>query len=563
MTRTASRARLRPERLIAAGRIVLGISALFAVWLDPTEPAKYAQVAYGLLVAYVVYAVSVAAIMWRVDGVSTRWPAFTHAADLVFFSLFIFFTAGPGSPFTVYFVFALLCATLRWQSRGTLWTAIASLGVFFTFGIYFGVWLGDPAFELLAFIIRGVYLVVLAVLLGYVGAQDRRTMREMWLLASWPQTSSRDAERLVEALLGYAAPLLDAPRAALVWTEPDAPWRRGVVWDRGRCTHHRHAADAGPVAAALERRSFIYTPPPRPRTIVQDADGPRFSLWSGDPIDPEFRRLLATGTILSVPLPSECFVGRLFVVGRADTTLDDVVIAEIVAGIVGARLDAFYLGEQLRQSAASEERIRVARDLHDGVLQSFTGIGLRLAAIRRQMATDHQAAETALEEVQRVLASEQRDVRFLIQELRPSTYADDELPLGVRLAELAQRMEREWDLRVQLQVDGAALVPASLDREVFHIIREALVNAARHGAASSARVLVTPPGGLEATGVSISISDNGRGFGFSGCYSADDLATLGLGPKTLRERVLALKGELSLESGPEGAHLRVVLPRAA
>jgi hypothetical protein len=130
--------RMRPERLIAAGRVVLAVSSLFAVWLDPDEPIRYATVAYGVLLAYVVYAVTVATLLWRVEAVPRLWPVVTHAADLACFSLFIFFT-DPTSPFTVYFVFALLAATLRWQVRGTMWTATIVIAVFFGFGLYFGI----------------------------------------------------------------------------------------------------------------------------------------------------------------------------------------------------------------------------------------------------------------------------------------------------------------------------------------------------------------------------------------------------------------------------------------
>ena len=107
----------RAERFIAAGRVVLATSSLFAVWLDPTEPAKFARVAYSLLVAYVVYSSFIALLVWRSDDPAGRQRAVTHAVDLAFFSLFIFFTAGPASPFTAYFVFSMVCATLRWQWR--------------------------------------------------------------------------------------------------------------------------------------------------------------------------------------------------------------------------------------------------------------------------------------------------------------------------------------------------------------------------------------------------------------------------------------------------------------
>jgi signal transduction histidine kinase len=127
----------------------------------------------------------------------------------------------------------------------------------------------------------------------------------------------------------------------------------------------------------------------------------------------------------------------------------------------------------------------------------------------------------------------------------------------VRLRELAERMEREWDLRVHLQIDAPDPLPAAVSRDVYHIIREALVNAARHGAASGAKVTLTA---ASQETVAVSIADNGRGFAFSGRYSAEELTQLNLGPKTLRERVLAMNGSLTLQSGPGGAALHVVLP---
>jgi len=553
--------RLRPERLIAAGRVVLAVSSLFAVWLDVDEPVRHAPVAYGVLLGYVVYAVAAAALLWRAETVSRFWPVVMHATDLVCFSLFIFFTDGPASPFTVYFIFALLSATLRWQARGTFWTALVVIAAFLGFGVYFSIVLNDPEFDLRAFIIRGVYLVVLAGLLGYVGTQDQRTLREMWRLAAWPQALRPDVESLAGALLAYAAPLLGAPKAVLTWGEIDTPWRQLAIWDRGTWTHERHRATLGLVDEAIRDRAFIYSCSPTRRTLVQDPNSPRLTLWLGEPVDPDFARRFTPGALVSVPIRGDTFEGRLFVVDKRDSTLDDLVLAEIVAGVIAARLDTFYLTKELSQAAATEERIRLARDLHDGVLQSFTAIALRLAAIRRVMGSDPAAAASAVADVQRVLASEQRDLRFFIQELRPSATPPEHGDLDGRLNDLAARMEREWDLRVELRLDGLGTrLPPSLCRDVYHIVREALVNAARHGAASVAQVTVGQTG---VDTIAVSIADNGRGFPFLGRYSADDLANMNLGPKTLRERVRAINGSLTLQSGPTGAELNILLPRDA
>lgn len=177
----------RPERLIAAGRVVLAASSLFAVWLDPSEPAKYARVAYFLLAAYLAYSVLIALALWRFEAPSRRARLATHLFDLHFFSLFIYFTAGAGSPFTAFFVFSLVCAALRWGWRGTAWTAAASLAALLAISVYFGEVVDDPDFQLHTSIIRGVYLAVVAMLLGYLGAHEEQTRRELSLLAAWPQ----------------------------------------------------------------------------------------------------------------------------------------------------------------------------------------------------------------------------------------------------------------------------------------------------------------------------------------------------------------------------------------
>jgi hypothetical protein len=77
----------RAERLIAGGRVVLAASSLFAVWLDPTEPAKFASIAYSLLVAYLIYAFGIALLV-VVRGSPVRGPQrlLSHAFDLAFFA---------------------------------------------------------------------------------------------------------------------------------------------------------------------------------------------------------------------------------------------------------------------------------------------------------------------------------------------------------------------------------------------------------------------------------------------------------------------------------------------
>lgn len=552
----------RQERLIGAGRVVLAASSLLAVWLDPSEPANHAQIAYGLLVAYLVYAALVALAVARAQAVPSGWRLATHVVDLLFFSLFIYFTAGPASPFTVYFVFALVCATLRWQWRGTLWTAVACLAAFLGAGLYFGEVLQDPAFELHRFIIRGVYLVVVAVLLGYLGVHEARVRAEMAALAVWPRGAAADPASILEEALPYAAGVVGAPDVVAVWTEGEEPWLEVAAWRGGALARERGAPDAyGPlVAEPLAGASFLCSDlRENPPSVLLAREG-RHERWRGEPMHPALSRRLTAPSVLSAPLRSDLLDGRLFFLGKAGMSSDDLLLAEVVATVVCERLEHLHLTGRLRHAAATEERIRLARDLHDGVLQSMTGVALRLEAARRQLDEEGDAARTTVEEVQRLIALEQRDLRFFIQELKPAANGTRgrEPELVPRLVELAQRIEREWDLRVEVDADGFdARVPETLAREVYHLVREALVNAARHGEASSVvvRIQEDPPGG-----VAITVIDDGRGFPFHGRYAGEALDALNLGPKSLRERVGALQGSLTVESSPAGSSVGIVLP---
>ena len=118
-------------------------------------------------------------------------------------------------------------------------------------------------------------------------------------------------------------------------------------------------------------------------------------------------------------------------------------------------------------------------------------------------------------------------------------------------------MEIEWGLRAEVRTERLEHIPESLAREVYLVVREALVNAVRHGEATAVQVEIA---GGEDGQLALSVTDNGRGFPVSGKFSHADLAGGDFAPRTLLERVTALRGILALESSPAGARLDIALP---
>src|SRR6266516_1257403 len=98
--------RIHAERPIAAARVLLAVSSLFAIWLDPAEPQRYVTAAYALLGMYVAYSLAVLPFAWR-RHTTRRFGLTTHLIDIAVFALLQFVTLGPSSPFFVYFVFSV------------------------------------------------------------------------------------------------------------------------------------------------------------------------------------------------------------------------------------------------------------------------------------------------------------------------------------------------------------------------------------------------------------------------------------------------------------------------
>ena len=124
--------------------------------LDPSEPVANAASVTTLLTAYMFYAAAAVWQTWIGRPLPRRLRLTGHAADVVFAVGVLAFTEAANSPFFVLVGFPLLSATLRWQSRGAIWTGISVIAAFTGLGLCTAaLGIGGP-FEPNAFIIRTI-----------------------------------------------------------------------------------------------------------------------------------------------------------------------------------------------------------------------------------------------------------------------------------------------------------------------------------------------------------------------------------------------------------------------
>jgi signal transduction histidine kinase len=552
---------LRAERQIATGRVALAAFSLLASWLDPDAPTRLTQSTQLLLIAYVDYALLVALVVWLAHMPLVRLGLVTHVVDLALFSLLPYVAQRSTTLFFAFFSFSLVAATLRWQWRGALWTAAAGLVALNGIGIFTATVLGAPAFELNTFIMRSGYLMVLAALLAYLGAHEERLRREMAELAAWPHVLVRDAELPQPLLLESAARILGAPRVVLAWEDPEEPWLRLASWSGGELRTSREAPETfhPVVAEPLAGLTFLSPNVRAPGASVLYLTPSELRSWRGSPIHPALQARFEMTAVLCLALHSECLDGHLFALGKRGMTADDLLLGEIVARQVASWMDQAFVSRRLRQAAVTDERLRLSRDLHDGVLQSLTGAALQLQTVQRLLDTNPQVARDRLTAIQWLIADQQRDLRFLIRDSKRASFGLTSGAAGLDgyVRDVVQRLGELWGLQVDLQVERLEAQSCEpLLYDVCLIIQEALVNAARHGAASAVRVAVAAEDGQ----LRIDVTDNGRGFPFQGEYDAAALFAQQLGPVMLKERVRSLGGTLVIHSTGAGARLDIRLP---
>ena len=204
-------------------------------------------------------------------------------------------------------------------------------------------------------------------------------------------------------------------------------------------------------------------------------------------------------------------------------------------------------GRELQRLQVLEERERIGKELHDGVIQSLFAVGMSLQGLASSTAEAEvvQRLEGAVEDVDHAI----RDLRNYIFGLRPGILADRQLDQA--LTEMASEFDARTGILTVVALDGeAASVLASRAGDVVQLAREALSNVSRHAEATTCRVsLLRGDGGLV-----LEIDDDGRGFDI-------ETTTWGMGLRNLRERAESLGGMLQVESTPgEGTTVRATFP---
>jgi nitrate/nitrite-specific signal transduction histidine kinase len=269
----------------------------------------------------------------------------------------------------------------------------------------------------------------------------------------------------------------------------------------------------------------------------------------------EFREVLQdAGLQMSVGVPLMAkgrMLGALTLGTRRHRTMteDEMSLLAAIGQQVGVAMENARLYEQAEQVAATAERSRLARELHDAVTQTLFSASLIAEVLPRLWDRNQDEARRRVEELRQLTRGALAEMRALLLELRPAALMEAEL--GDLLRQLTEAFTGRTRVPVTVTVESHCIMPAEVKVAFYRIAQESLNNVAKH--ADATQVFLRLRCSHEENRAELLIDDDGGGFDIA-AVPADHL-----GLRIMRERADAVGAELFVDSEPgEGTQVRVV-----
>jgi signal transduction histidine kinase len=559
------------EQVLAFSRLFLALTSLVAWQIHPVASGVYYRFGRLVLLGYIAHSLLLLALL-RINRVPTHgFVVWAQVSDVAWPALLCLFTDAPNSIFFIFFLFAMLAAAFRWGFVETLTTAMIGAGLLLLQAA--AVKYGPPPLQHLLstnveaprLVLRCGFLLMTGFLLGFLAEGEKELRAEIDLtnrLLSLAGIGGRFAVALHDAMIELGRVFASQQVYEVVCQSSTGRVFKWVTMaPPGRPVAAREIAPAQQAAELM--RGY-------PHTFYMQSTGQK-QRYRIAALDDEGRRLEASQLQhLPMPVPGADSVlvvshemgrdwtGRFVVVNgyvgrRRELELR---FAQNIMRQAGPALYSVYLFRHFRSRAGAVERARVARELHDTVIQSLISIEMQIDVLRRRGTHDSQLP-SELQRVQGLLRQEVLNLRELMQTMRPPDVGPHQLLDFI--AQLVERFSRDTGVATRFVSElQEVTLPAATCRELARVVQEALVNVRKHSGAQSAMVHF----GSQSGAWKLVIDDDGKGFPFTGRFSLTELDDLRRGPTVIKERVRAVGGDMVLESSPgHGSRLEITIPQ--
>lgn len=487
------------DRMIAFMRLLLAAAGLLVIIIDPSEPDRLVAMTYTTLSLYTLYSAVLYVFTIRQPTHLRFVYRWSHWIDVGWFVVLVALSRGTSSLFFFGFFFATMVASFRWGFREGM--SVSTISVILFSVVALATASDGAEFELNRFLLRPVFLLILGYMMSLWGGVELRSKHRLALLREVGRLSNPrfGVDRTIGHVMQQTRTNFKATSAIL------------VLHDQATSTAQVRRADAndpqgGAQAVALPAHvasqllgvaahdavvlrgpgQLLDTPAHKHAMIVRSVTGDQ-PATDGVAVS-EAAAILEAASFVSVPIIyRDTVIGRGYLVSErrnafAEHDID--FLLQLIEQVVPV-IDNILLVDRLASDAANEERQRIARDLHDSVIQPYIGLQLGLTAVRQR----HEAGLDVRKDIAQLAdltAEGIGELRGYVRDLRDGAERSDDLVVSLR--RFADKFRSSTGIDVQVSTEHAIRVNHRLAAEAFQIAVEGLSNVRRHTNAQAAHI---------------------------------------------------------------------------
>jgi signal transduction histidine kinase len=530
-------------RMVARMRLVLSISALLAVFVDPASLRGVGGSTWLLFCGYVLH--SLVVYVYSELEAPLSQSRVIHWLDVCWYGLIVLLTDGVHSSFFLFFFFAILTSSFRWGLEEGARVTLASVALFAACGVG-SVTEGD----LPRLLLRATFLLALGYMIIYWGRTKLELKRRLALLRAVSRLSNPrfGVDHTVTGILEKIQRFfLESSSCLLVVRDKESGACSLRTIRHDGVQRSPQAERIAPELAAL----LLAVAPLRP-VIYRRARWPRLPIFAGaatydgekgrwtketHPACDGLAELLEAGAFISVPVKLRKSEGRLFVLSRCGVfhRADALFLGHVVAQAFPV-VENIELLDRMASDAASQERQKIALDLHDTAVQPYIGLKMGLSALRNKASADNPLVED-LDRLSDMAAKVIGDLRRYAGAVRDGLDRSEQAVL-MALRQQAAQVHDFYGIDIAVCVEGELNVNDRMAAEISQIVREGLNNICKHTLAHCGAVRLACADGL----LRVEIENE-----------ADESHSIEFLPRSICERASALGGNASVQRGTGGA----------
>jgi signal transduction histidine kinase len=551
------------DRRLAALRLVLALAATLIIYLIPPEPDRYLATTYYALAAYAVYSF----LVYVASGHRMNFPlnalyALTFV-DLAWYTLLTSLSNGTNSLFFFFYLFAIIVAASRGGAHfGLVVTVVSAI-------LCVGVCLLVPPegdLDMTRVTLRPFTIMALGYILSYWGGAEVALKRKMTLLNDLSLVANPrfGADWTIELILRRLLGFWEASYCLLLLVR-DNDFELYLVSseDPNRCQKVPVQSQSDvPFIDVSDSSALVYNDRPRSwtgRKSFRSYD-PRTGAASTRPLPPgeALAEFLSARSFVSVPLHyRERFRGRIVVSSARPNLFDigDAAFLQQVANQALPVIENIRLVDRLASDASEMERNRIARSVHDRVIQPYYGLQIGLKALHSVLDGEHNGSTLSetngkspvalLSELMAMTADGIDELRQYVSGLKQSPNGDTRLADSIR--RFASKFENATGIHVKVQDNTEGFLGNDrLTSEMFQMAAEALSNVHRHTQARSARVSLN----LDGNTIRLQVENESARQGGRAQFT----------PRSISDRAEALGGRTEVLLEEDRTVLRVDVP---